>query len=201
MRVYRTITANEITNLYRGEQDRNISIIKGENTHEYQEGVDYIHFFRFHESAEYYHNNTFAMQNPRIAYMVANVPNEILKETIGYGYYNGVETDITKLEGTTLPLPEYAIPKDLFRTEYIIEVNNHIGYEYKRKNDEYKRYLELVASLLERYDYNHYTVGRVLHNMNLEELLGITDDDRNENEIFHDKMKEFRKIRDDLLSW
>lgn len=199
MRVYRSITAEEITNLYRGEQNRDLNITRGENTHEYQAGVDYIHFFRYQESAEYYHKNTFAMENPRIAYMVANIPNELLRKTIGYGYYNGIETDINELKWVTLPLPEYAIPKELFDPEYVVEVNKYIPYEYKRKDEEYQNYLKLVLRLLETYDYNHYTVGRVLNSMDLEGVLGVTDDDRNESEILDDKIKEFSKIRDDLF--
>lgn len=199
MRVYRTITAEEITALYRQERYKELGITKGENTHNYQEGINYIHFFRYNESAEYYHNYSVGRQNPHIAYMVANIPNEILRKTIGYGYYNGVNTSIKKLEGTTLPLPEYAIPKELLKPEYIINVSNHIGYEYKRNDNEYSRYLELVVYLLEKYDYNHYTVGRMLQEMNLEGVLGVVDDARTEDEIFHDKMKEFRKIRNDLL--
>lgn len=198
MRVYRTITTEEITNLYRGERNKDINITKGENTHKYNKGVDYVHFFRYHESAVFFYTNHYTMNNPYVAYMVANIPNDILVETIGYGYYNGITTDIPELVGTTIPLPEYAIPRNLMKPEYVIRVSNRIDYEYERKNNEYNNYLELVVRLLEIYDYNHYTVGRMLHKMNLEEALGVVDDTRTEDEIFHDKMKEFSKIRDDL---
>ena len=57
----------------------------------------------------------------------------------------------------------------------------------------------MVAILLEVYDYNHYAVARKLQEMNIEEILGVVDDDRNEDEIFHDRIKEFSKIKDDLL--
>lgn len=199
MRVYRTITKEEITNLYRGESICDINVVRGENTHQYQEGINYIHFFRYHESAEFYFSNNHVTQNPRIAYMVANIPNEVLRKNIGYGIYNGIKTELKELEGFPIPFPEYAIPQELFEQKYIVEVSNNIGYEYKRKDNEYSHYLEVVAILLEVYDYNHYAVARKLQEMNIEEILGVVDDDRNEDEIFHDRIKEFSKIKDDLL--
>lgn len=199
MRVFRSITAEEITNLYRGKSNLDLNITRGENTHEYQTGVEYIHFFRYYEAAEFYHQHSFSIHNPHIAYMVANIPNELLRKTIGYGFYNGIETELKELNWTTLPLPEYAIQKETFKPEYVVEVNKYIPYEYKRKDEEYKQYLKLVLRLLETYDYNHYTVGRVLNSMDLESLLDVIDDDRTESEILGDKMKEFSKIRDDLL--
>lgn len=199
MRVYRVITAREITNLYRGELKREATV-KGANTHNYQAGVDYIHFFRYQESAQYYQDVDFcnlSSEDKRIAFMVANIPNEILKEHMGYGYYNGVDK---MFEWEPIPLPEYAIPNELFKPEYIVEVNAYISSKYQRSDPtEYSRYLWLVKELLEKYD-NHYTVGRKLSNLDLAELLGVTDENRTEDEIFSDKIKEFRKIRDDLFS-
>ena len=122
----------------------------------------------------------------------------LLKENLGYGYYNGVTNEIESLIGTTVPLPEYCIPKELLKPEYIVDVNSYIRYEYKRKDTEYQDYLKLVTYLLENNDYNHYKVGDILKNSDLETLLCVSDDDRTEREISRDKIKEFEKIRDDL---
>lgn len=50
-------------------------MVKGENTHKYEKGVSYIHFFRYYESAEYYFKRYRVSMNiidEYIAYMTAN---------------------------------------------------------------------------------------------------------------------------------
>lgn len=170
MKVYRSITTEELTNLYQNEHTIEVSTTKGENTHNYLEGVEYIHFFKYSQSAEFYHTNNLEIHNPHIVYMTADIPNNILNDYLGYGYYNSVTSDREELIGVTIPLPEYAIPKSLFIPKYVIEVNNVIKNRKHQEELEYDRYLEYVIALLEKYDYNHYTVGRILHNTDLEKI-------------------------------
>ena len=40
MRVYRCVSAREITNMYKGENER-IPLVKGENTHTYNDNENY----------------------------------------------------------------------------------------------------------------------------------------------------------------
>lgn len=194
MKVYRTITAEEITNLYRNEQMLEVGTTKGENTHNYQEGIDYIHFFKYSQSAEFYHNNNLEIQNPHIAYMVADIPNNILNNYLGYGYYNSVTSEKKELIGVTIPLPEYAIPRRLFIPKYVIEVNNVIRNKNHQEELEYARYLEHVINLLEKYDYNHYTVGRILHKTDLEKIIEETVGDLCEDKL-DSRDKSFKKIK------
>lgn len=43
MRIFRCISARELTNMYKGINDRDAVVI-GENTHRYESGKDYVHF-------------------------------------------------------------------------------------------------------------------------------------------------------------
>ena len=187
MRVYRCLTAREIENIFKGEKEV-IPLIRGNNTHQYDTTKSYIHFFRYSQSAEFYHRAYIRTCDPLdnyIAYMVANIPNEILRQYIGYGFYPGVEPFYEH----NIPLPEYAIPEELFKKEYIVRINNFINYEYQSNSDEYQKYLELVGNLLKNYNGNINYVAGALHYSNLEELLEVIDDDRTENQIKEDYQK------------
>jgi len=192
MRVYRCITAREILNVYKGEIERE-AVVNGENTHIYQPGVNYIHFFKYSQAAEYYLKRCGFQMNhldTYIAYMVANIPNEVLKKYIGYGFYNYNENPLLN---EMIPFPEYAIPESEFKKEYIVAIDSIIPYEYISDEQQYKNYLLCIKNLLEKYD-NCYTVARKLKEINLEELLGIKDDDRTEKQILDDKLKELKKV-------
>ena len=193
MRVYRVISAREITNIYKGQSER-VALAKGENTHKYEKNASYIHFFRYFESAEQYfkkYHISLCSQDKYIAYMVANIPNEILRKTLGYGFYN-LEDDF--FSAYSIPIPEYAIKEELMLPKYIVEINNIINYEYKNEDNEYKKYLNLIKKLAKRCDYNFYEVANYLQACNLEELLNVHDDDRTESQILDDKVKELCKI-------
>ncbi len=193
MRVYRIISAREITNMYQGSKER-CAVVKGQNTHHYEDGTSYIHFFRYSESAEYYFKRYRVSMNhldEYIAYMTANIPGDILRNRMGYGFYNLEEAPFDSFD---IPIPEYAIPEEEMKPEYIVEVNSFIKYEYKKNNEEYQKYLELMRQLSNQYQYDFYKIAKYLEGCNLEELLGVKDDDRTESEIFQDKLKQLSKI-------
>lgn len=193
MRVYRIISAREITNMYKGSNERK-AVTYGENTHRYEECTSYIHFFRYYESAEYYFKRYRLSMNQLdkyIVYMTANIPNDILRKRIGYGFYNLDEEPFNNYD---IPIPEYAIKQEEMKPEYVVEVNNFIKYEYQNPNREYQKYLELIKSLSAQYNQDFNAVAAYLERYNIEELLGVKDDDRTEDEISEDKMKEMLKI-------
>lgn len=108
MRVYRIISAREITNVYKGLNQR-MPVVQGENTHKYDANSLYIHFFRYYESAEYYFKRYHGSMNfldEYILYMTANIPNDILRKRLGYGFYN---LDTKPFNCYNIPIPEYAI--------------------------------------------------------------------------------------------
>lgn len=192
MRVYRIISAREITNMYKGLNERK-AVVQGENTHKYEKGTNYIHFFRYYESAEYFFKRYRAPMNSLdeyIVYMVANIPNDILRKRIGYGFYN---IDEKPFDCYNIPIPEYAIKQEEMKPEYVVEINKFVKHEYTNLNDEYKKYLELIKKLSEQYNYNFHKIANYIANHNLEELLDVKDDDRTENEIFNDKIKKISK--------
>lgn len=193
MRVYRIISAREITNIYKGIDERE-PIVKGENTHKYDKGVNYIHFFRYYESAEYYFKRYRAAMNlldEYVLYMVANIPESILKECIGYGFYNLDEEGFRSYD---IPVPEYALRMEKMKPEYVVEVNSLVKCEYKNNHDEYKKYLALMKTLAKKYQYDFHRVSEYLESNILEELLGVQNDDRTESEIVDDYVKSLSKI-------
>ena len=166
MLVYRCITQMEILNKFKEINDEVISY-KGANTHKYEKDISYIHFFRYKKSAEYYLNNNSSFFNPFILYMIADIPLDILKKHLGYGYYCYFDN---KFKGTIL-FPEYAIPQNLFNTNYIVDINKYINNFQDENNMEYKKYLELFKYLLEENKYNVNKVALKLKNSDLDELL------------------------------
>lgn len=193
MRVYRIISAREITNMYKGLNERK-AVVQGENTHRYEKGVFYIHFFRYYESAEYFFKRYRVSMNfldEYIVYMTANIPNDILRKRIGYGFYN---LDEKPFDSYNIPIPEYAVKQEEMSAEYIVEINNFVKHEYKNMNDEYEKYLELIKTLSKQYNYDFHKIADYLGRCNLEELLDVKDDDRTESEIFDDYVRKLSKI-------
>lgn len=112
------------------------AVVAGENTHQYEIDTTYIHFFRYWQSAEYFFKRYRVAMNrldEYIAYMTANIPNELLRKRIEYGFYN---IDEESFECDTIPIPEYAIKQEEMKPEYIIEINNFIKSEYKNQKEE-----------------------------------------------------------------
>lgn len=193
MRVYRIISAREITNMYKGLDERR-AVVQGENTHRYETGISYIHFFRYYESAEYFFKRPRVSMNSLdeyIAYMTVNIPNDILRKRIGYGFYN---LDTKPFDFYNIPIPEYAIKQEEMSPEYIVEINSFVKHEYQNLNGEYEKYLELIKKLSKLYNYDFHKIADYLEKCNLEELLNVKDDDRTESEIFDDYVKKLSKI-------
>ncbi len=197
MRVFRCISAREITNTYKGKEER-IAIAEGENTHIYKEG-NYIHFFRYSQFAEYYFQEPCLSMTPLDQYvllMVANIPKEVLEKYHGYGFYLYRENE---LNGRVIPIPEYAIPEEEMKPEYVVCLNTYISQEHQSNGLEYMRYLNIVKILLDKHHGKRYEVVKELEQHGLQNLLGVEDDDKTEEEHHQDKAKIMHKILSNLL--
>lgn len=189
MRVYRCIKLQEVINKYvnkKNEKFDNPTL----NTHKYQEEKEYIHFFRYNEFATYYFNlgkdGSYEKENDNyILFMTANIPETILEKFSGFGFY--------ELNGEKIPIPEYAIPIEEFLPDYIVNITNIPQGFYTRESEEkeYKKYKQLIRNL-KNTNNNMEDIIDYLSSNDLETLLGIIVDKRNEEEL--------KKYSDLLLS-
>lgn len=128
MILYRAFTRKELLNMLHGNNVKINATIQGENTFRYDNGVDYMHFFKYAEHAFYYKN-----EKNVIAVMECIIPDIIIEQK-GFGYYGGVKTKKnSELFGYYMPLPEYIIKRDNFDMKYIYDVNNWLHPKYIRK--------------------------------------------------------------------
>lgn len=186
MLVYRCLNQKEILNKFK-QTNEEFAIFKGANTHKYELNQSYIHFFKYKKSAEYYLKNNSSFFNPFILYMTADIPLDILKDHLGYGYYCYFDNSFS---GTIL-FPEYAIPREIFKSEYIVDINTYINNFQDDNNIEYKKYLELFKYLIEKNNHNVNKVATYLKNTNLNELLNNIenkfDQEKNNKELIKKK--------------
>ena len=114
--------------------------------------------------------------------MIANIPDEILEKYQGFGFY--------QLNNEDTIIPEYAIPTDLFKSEYIVNITNKPMSFYMRRNedDEYKKYLELIRNLKQN-EKNLKSIASELSKVDLEELIDVKVDKRSEKEVEEDSMR------------
>lgn len=180
MRVYRCIALQEVINKYKNESNKKLEN-RSLNTHNYQKDKEYVHFFRYDEFAKYYFNlgkdgSYDEINSNYILFMTANIPREILEKYKGFGFY--------KLNQEEIIMPEYAIPVEEFNTDYIVNITDKPLSFYIRKNEdeEYRRYLELIKKLKQT-EKNMKSIAIDLLKIDLEKLMAIEIDDRNEKEI------------------
>lgn len=147
----------------RGDFDKDCTQVEplvGDNSHKYEDGIEYIHFFRYAKDAEYYFR-----RNPRmikgseyhVGYTIVEVDeNEILK-FLGYGIYVMGEVFLEKNKNLYRPLLEYAIPKkkfDEFVNKYFFRVREQYDEVYYdkipdefRNDNEHQKYLNFINEL------------------------------------------------------
>lgn len=189
MIVYRTISSGELLNIINGENIIVNDTICGQNTFKYEKDKTYIHFFKFQEHALYYMKKR---NNPIIIKL--DIPDNLIGN-IEYGFYGDVDTYYDdSLYSYYMPLPEYIIPKDRFKKEYIIDFSyNGVWQDPRRYNDKqeffwvekehlfnenesqawtiesiYYEYIKLVSK---EYNYDMYKVATYLKTINLDEEL------------------------------
>ena len=106
----------------------------GMNTHNYQKGINYLHFFHFYEDVIQYISNMPSCYYGGGCYIATyNIPDEILQKFIGFGFY-------PEHLHSLIPVLEYAIPYSELKNEFID--GRTIQYHYdSTKSDEYKKYI------------------------------------------------------------
>lgn len=194
MRVYRCISAREILSKYKDIPVRS-AIAKGENTHVYEKGISYLHFFRYSEFAEYYfeiqRKSVIDVVDSYVLFLVANIPNEILEKYSGYGFYGYPTELLYEKEGDSncrikkIPIPEYAIPVSCFKQDYVVDISDKINFLYKSKENEFQKYLNLIIELSKEFD-GCEQLSSFLLDHELPALLDVIDEKRSEEEMEHD---------------
>ncbi len=172
-------------------------VITGNNSYSYDDGIEYIHFFRFSKDAEFYfrRNITYIKgSNYHVGYTIIEVSENDVSKYLGYGLYDNEEIttsvfiddfeEMNKRKKDYRVILEYAIPIDVYnsfskknffrvRDEYdnqVYEDRNFydsIPTELKNDNDYYS-YLSTINDLKIKYDGDFSLMG--------EEILSIYND-------------------------
>lgn len=144
MLVYRTVSSIELLGLINDVDTSNINTIRGQNTFNYEKGITYIHFFKFQEHALYY-----MKKRNDIVIIKYDIPDDLLGN-VEYGFYGDVDTyyDDT-LYGYYMPLPEYAMNKEYFKKEYIVDFSyNGVWKNPKNYTDVHDFFLSRKKSFI-----------------------------------------------------
>lgn len=143
MLVYRMCNAMEIKCYLEGKKYHSLLKKFGVNTFKYRDDTEYIHFYLFPESCL---RNMYYV--PRdTGYIICDIPKELLEKYFGYGYYPDI------IDDKYVPLPEFAIPSDLFSLEYIKSINDVDSFSESINQSKYDDYL---GEVVDKYaiDYN-----------------------------------------------
>ncbi len=166
MRIYRCLSEQE---------DINQIILSKKNTHVYQKNISYIHFFRYSQSAEFFYQNYLSLNTTNIMYMVANIPNSILKKYTGYAIYKN-----------NVIIPQYALPEKVVQEKYVVTVSPYIDDYFSSDKKEYSKYEKALQSLAELFCNDYDVIIQFLSQYDLTDLLDVDDDDRTEEQIYAD---------------
>lgn len=183
----------------RGDFDRNCIYVEplvGDNSHKYEDGTEYIHFFRYAKDAEYFFRRNIQMikgSEYHVGYTIVEVDeNEILK-FLGYGIYVIGEVLLEKNKNLHRPLLEYAIPKKLFdefdnkyffrvREQYAENIDDEIYYDKIpdefRNDNEHEEYLNFVNELCVKHNADPNLIGEEQAYQIGEEILELCRLDR-----------------------
>jgi hypothetical protein len=137
MLVYRCIGNSEKNAIIENKQIYSASRRRNMTDYSCQGVCEYKHFFLFAESAQIYRSETYGM----ISVIQCDIPYEILSKHKRIGYYGGV------IEGCRIPMPEFAVPIESVRFEYIKDISDDVKPEWERPDD-YIEYLESIPENL-----------------------------------------------------
>ena len=149
----------------------------GDNSHEYEDGIEYMHFFRYANDAEYYfRRNPQAIKDSEyhVGYTIVEVDENEISRFIGYGIYVIGPVFLEDDKNLHRPLLEYAIPKYLcdqfvnkwffkVKEEYAEDVDGEIYYDRIpdefRNDSEHEEYLNIVNELCLKQNGNPNLIG------------------------------------------
>lgn len=142
-------------------------VVTGNNSYKYEEGVEYIHFFRFAKDAEYYFRRNpvpINSSNYHVGYTVVDIDESEISKYLGYGIYvvGQIQSEnemvpvrdiitgevvrkvqLENYENIYRPILEYAIPKKLydeFNEKYFFNVKE----EYSKENNNQEKYYNKI---------------------------------------------------------
>ena len=169
MILFRAVTNEELLNMLHGDNVKINATIRGQNTFRYDEGIEYIHFFKYAEHAFYYKN-----EKKCVSVIECVIPNDIIEQR-GFGLYGSVKTfKNDKLFGYYMPLPEYIIKRDNFDYKYIYDINDKLYNNFIRKelkgndNEIYGEIVERQLSLFNDvggYDYRDFSYADLYYEL------------------------------------
>lgn len=169
MILFKAVTNEELLNRINNSNHSETYTIRGKNTFNYDPNIEYLHFFRFAEHAFYYKK-----AKRCVAVLECIIPNEII-EQYGFGFYGDVKTDKNEsLASWYIPLPEYIIKANNFKTEYIYDINDILYNNYIQKrlnhndNEKYGEPIErelLLFNIEDGYDYRDFSYSEIYYEM------------------------------------
>ena len=180
----------------RGDFDKDciqMDVNTGDNSHIYEDGVEYIHFFRYAKDAEYFFRRSPQMikgSEYHVGYTVAEVAENEISKFLGFGIYVIGPLFLEDDKNFYRPLLEYAIPKYLYdgfnkhffkvKEKYAEDVAgetyyNRIPDEF-RNDSEYEEYLNIVNELCFKQNKNPNQGGEEMtHQIGKEILLSYQE--------------------------
>lgn len=144
MIVYRYLTSRELTDIVNGDFNNlgtvyNTKKYKYRNTHKYQQGKRYLHFFKNKDAC--FKIKNFNNNNDEQYYIcMFDIPFLILFNSRGYGYYPASGYDIDNVA-----LKEYAIKVDDFKKDWLVGYQTMQNFEQefiKKQEDLYEDLLK-----------------------------------------------------------
>lgn len=188
MYVYRVMSSRELVNRLNGVETNEV-VIKGLNTFEYKNEVDYIHFYKFAEHA--------FINKERFGCVVAKVKlNDDIIPPLEYGLYSDIKTyNDDSLYFYGFPMPEIIIDRSLFSNECIVGfadthtttfeisedgiyplsfcVERNVPFKGKEKQwwSPHSIYYEYIKSVFPLCNYDDYAVARYLKTIDLDREL------------------------------
>lgn len=183
----------------RGDFDKKCpqaEIVTGNNNHSYEDGVEYIHFFKFSKNAESYFRKNISYikgSSYHVGYTIIEVLESDVSKYLGYGLYRNEETKFPVFmhfsekdndEMDYKVVLEYAIPIDVYNSfskKYFFRVkddyDNQVYEDVKfydsipaefRNDKDYYEYLSIVNNLNDKYKGDSLLIG--------EEILSLYSD-------------------------
>jgi len=158
--VYKKITPEEVTNLCKtGKLDEESGNIK---------------FYDYSFLATIMNKTHYGINNNSNMFMICDIPDEIIKNYQSYVFCDARDLQINYL--SCIPIPEYNLPRNLFNTDYIIEINPNISYKYS--NDiELQKYLVLFEKTYRLFN-NLDDVVEFFYSNNKNELIDLSEVER-----------------------
>lgn len=159
MLVYRAVSQNEYSNPSLFKKDNSFNM---QNTYDYQEGVNYKHFY-YHIDAAYMlsDNNLEDGKSIYPYFMVYDIPTNVLKKYICFGIYMLkddfiVDSLLNCLKSPYYPYPlalvEFALPVYEFKEEYLVGKGKRD--EIKPVDERYSTFIpDIVANKASFVDY------------------------------------------------